>query len=606
MRLFLRILKYINPYFFYVAVNIIFNFFSIIFSLVSLTMVIPFLGILFETQQKVYNPPPITNLDSLKETFYAVITTLIDEKGQLEALFFICMLVLVTFFARNLFRYLALYYLIPIRNGIVHDIRKDMHKKIMSLRLGFFTEKRKGDITARMTTDLVEIEWSIMSSLEIIFKDPLNIILYLITLIILSPKLTLFVIILFPIAGFLIGFIGKSLKKSSDRGQKKMGELLSAIDENIIGLRIIKSLNAEYHINEKFTRKSASYKEIMSSLLRKKDLSSPMSEFLSTIVMVIIMWIGGDLVLSGKSNLTAQEFIGYILIFSQLIPPAKSFTSSYYYIQKGSAAAKRIYEILDFQNIIQEDVNAVKKTTFEKNILFKNISFKYDSQSILNNITLEIPKGHTIALVGESGSGKSTLADLLPRFYDIETGGIFIDDINIKDIKIKNLRNLMGIVSQESILFHDTIMNNIKLGNLNSTKQEIITAAKIANAHDFIMKMDNQYQTNIGDRGNKLSGGEKQRISIARAILKDPNILILDEATSSLDTKSEKLVQQALTELMKNRTSIVIAHRLSTIQHANEIIVLHEGKIVEKGTHQSLMYEQNGYYKKLYDLQVFS
>ena len=569
-------------------------------------MVIPFLGILFGTQEKVYNPPPITNIGSLKDNFYAVITNIIDEKGHIEALFFICMLVLITFFLRNLFRYLALYYLIPIRNGVVNDIRQDMHKKILSLQLSFFTEKKKGDVTARMTTDLVEIEWSIMSSLEIIFKDPLTIILYLITLIMLSPKLTLFVIILFPIAGFLIAFIGKSLKKSSDRGQKKIGELLSAIDENITGLKIIKSLNSEEHINKKFAEKSVSYKNIMNSLLRKKDLSSPMSEFLSTIVMVVIMWIGGGLVLGGESNLTAQEFIGYILIFSQLIPPAKSFTSSYYYIQKGSAAARRIYEIIDFKNEIQENANAIEEIKFKNIISFKNISFKYDSQNILKNINLDITKGHTIALVGESGSGKSTLADLLPRFYDIKEGHIYIDNINIKNIKIKPLRNLMGIVNQESILFHDTVMNNIKLGNLTATEKEIIAAAKIANAHNFIMKMENQYQTNIGDRGNKLSGGEKQRISIARAILKDPKILILDEATSSLDTKSEKLVQEALAKLMKNRTSIVIAHRLSTIQHADQIIVLHEGEIVEKGTHNDLMQKESGYYKKLYKLQMFS
>tara|TARA_B100001142_G_scaffold85490_2_gene86876 strand:+ start:5579 stop:7333 length:1755 start_codon:yes stop_codon:yes gene_type:complete len=581
------------------------NIMSVLFSLVSLTMVIPFLGILFETQQKVYNPPPLSlNTDAIKDNFYAIISSTIDEKGKVTALLFICVLVLVTFFFRNLFRYLALYFLTPIRNGIVHDLRLDLHKKIISLPLPFFTEKRKGDLTARLTSDLVEIEWSIMSSLEMIFKDPLNIIIYLITLIVISPQLTTFVIILFPLTGIIIGLIGKSLKKSSDRGQNKMGDLMSIIDENISGLSIIKAFNAESHINQNFEKDSNEYRNIMTKLLRKKDLSSPMSEFLSTIVMVIVMWFGGQLVLNAEGGLAAQEFIGYILIFSQIIPPAKSLTTSYYYIQKGSAAAERIYQILDTKNRITDIQNPKQVKLLNNQIEFKDVSFKYGNHEVLSQINFNIPKGKIIALVGQSGSGKSTIADLLARFYDINNGAILIDNNNIKEIALADLRSLMGIVSQESILFNDTIFNNIRLGKLKATEQEVIAAAKVANAHDFILETECGYQTNIGDRGNKLSGGQKQRLSIARAILKDPQILILDEATSSLDTESEKLVQDALNKLMTARTSLVIAHRLSTIQNADEILVLDKGIIIERGTHQELI-SRNGHYKKLSNLQSF-
>ena len=606
MHYFLRIVRYIKPYTPFAVMNILSNILSVLFSLVSLTMVIPFLGILFETQEKVYNPPPLSlNADAIKENFYAIISSTIDEKGKVEALLFICTLVLVTFFFRNLFRYLALFFLTPIRNGVVHDLRMDLHKKIISLPLPFFTEKRKGDLTARLTSDLVEIEWSIMSSLEMIFKDPLSIIIYLMTLIFISPELTTFVVILFPVTGLVIGIIGKSLKKSSDRGQNKMGDLLSIIDENISGLRIIKAFNAEKHINNNFEKESNEYRSIMTKLLRKKDLSSPMSEFLSTIVMVIVMWFGGQLVLSADGSLSAQEFIGYILIFSQIIPPAKSLTGSYYHIQKGSASAQRVYEILDAKNEITDVENPKHIKLLNNNIEFRNLTFSYENTNVLSDINFKIGKGKMIALVGQSGSGKSTLADLIARFYDIENGEILIDNNNIKEIALADLRSLMGIVSQESILFNDTILNNIRLGKLDATEQQVMEAAKIANAHDFILETENGYNTNIGDRGNKLSGGQKQRLSIARAILKNPQILILDEATSALDTESEKLVQEALENLMHQRTSLVIAHRLSTIQNADEIIVLDAGKIIERGTHQELI-AQNGHYKKLTDLQSFA
>ncbi|MBT4881536.1 MAG: ABC transporter ATP-binding protein [Flavobacteriales bacterium] len=606
MHYFFRILKYIKPYLPFALLNILFNILSVLFSLVSLTMVIPFLGILFETQEKVYNPPPLSfDATTIKDNFYAIISSIVDEKGKVEALLFICILVLVTFFFRNLFRYLSLYFLTPIRNGVVHDLRMDLHKKVISLPLPFFTEKRKGDITARMTSDLVEIEWSIMSSLEMIFKDPLNIIVYLATLIFISPELTTFVILLLPVTGIIIGVIGRSLKKSSDRGQNKMGDLLSIIDENISGLRIIKGFNAESHINKNFEKESTDYKSIMTKLLRKKDLSSPMSEFLSTIVMVIVMWFGGQLVLNTDGGLNAQEFIGYILIFSQIIPPAKSLTTSYYLIQKGSASAQRVYEILDTENEIVDIENPKQIKLLNNQIEFNNLTFSYEKQEVLKDINFSIGKGKMIALVGQSGSGKSTLADLLARFYDINQGEILIDNNNIKEIALTDLRALMGIVSQESILFNDTIFNNIRLGNTNASEQEVMGAAKIANAHDFILETENGYQTNIGDRGNKLSGGQKQRLSIARAILKNPEILILDEATSSLDTESERLVQDALDKLMHSRTSLVIAHRLSTIQNADEILVLDKGCIIERGTHQELI-AQNGHYKKLSDLQSFA
>ena len=442
MYYFFRIIKYIKPYTSYAILNVISNIVSVLFSLVSLTMIIPFLGILFETQEKVYNPQPFSfNTESIKENFYAIISSVIDEKGKLEALLFICILVLITFFFRNLFRYSSLYFLTPIRNGIVHDLRTDLHKKIISLPLPFFTEKRKGDLTSRLTSDLVEIEWSIMSSLEMIFKDPLNIIIYLTTLIIISPQLTIFVVILLPLTGILIGVIGRSLKKSSDRGQNKMGDLLSIIDENISGLRIIKAFDAEHHINSNFERESRNYKKIMTKLLRKKDLSSPMSEFLSTIVLVIVMWFGGQLVLMGEGNLSAEEFIGYILIFSQIIPPAKSLTSSYYFIQKGSAAAQRIYEVLDTENQISDAVNPKHIKLLNTQIDFKNISFKYDNTEVLKNINFSIEKGKMIALVGQSGSGKSTLADLLARFYDLEKGKILIDNHEIKSIALIFIQN---------------------------------------------------------------------------------------------------------------------------------------------------------------------
>ena len=605
MKDFLRVLNFAKPYWIYAVFNIIFNILTVIFSLVSITMIIPFLGLLFGTQEKIYTTSSLEfSANSIKENFYFHITQIIDSRGQIDALLFICGLVLTMFLFRNLFRYLALYFLTPIRNGVVRDMRNALHKKIINLPLGYYTEKRKGDIISRMTTDLVEIEWSIMSSLEMIFKDPLNIIIFLASLVFISPELTIFVVILFPVAGFLIARIGKSLKKSSEKGQNKIGELLSNIDENIGGLRIIKSFRAEKIIQSRFEKNSNQYREIMNRLLRKKDLSSPMSEFLSTIVLVCVMWFGGKLVLSNENSLSPEEFIGYIAIFSQIIPPAKSFTTAFYYLQKGSASSKRVMDILDAENNIKDPVIA-KGKNYNRQLSFKNVSFQYDTQTVLKKISFNIKIGQTFALVGESGSGKSTIADLLARFYDVEKGEITIDDINIKDFKLPDLRGLMGIVSQESIMFNDSVINNITLGNTNANMDDVIDAAKAANAHDFIMDMNEGYNSNIGEGGIKLSGGQKQRLSIARAIYKNPPILILDEATSSLDTKSEKLVQDALSQLMKNRTSLVIAHRLSTIQNADKILVIKDGEIIEQGTNQDLI-KKEGYYKKLLDYQNLS
>jgi len=585
----------------------IFNVFAVLFSLVSITMVIPFLGLLFGTMETdIVKPESFTfSTSSIKDHFYYEINIIIESGEKIDALLFICGLILITFFFRNLFRYLALYFLTPIRNGVVHDLRSTLHEKVISLPLGFFTEKRRGDITSRMTTDLVEIEWSIMSSLEMIFRDPLQIIIYLITLMVISPSLTLFVIILFPITGFLIAKVGKSLKKSSEKSQEKMGDILSVLDENIGGLRVVKLFNAEKDVHQKFDRESKKYQSLMTSLLRKKDLSSPMSEFLSTIVMVVVMWFGGKLVLGGSSHLSPEAFIGYILIFSQIIPPAKSFTTAYYRLQKGSAAAARVYELMDTKNTIIDSENPKSVSKINESLELKNVSFRYENTDVLSNISFTIEKGKTIALVGKSGSGKSTIADLCARFYDINEGEICVDGVNIKIIKLSDLRHLMGVVSQESILFNDSIYNNIKMGNPSANKEEIIEAAKIANAYDFIMQTENTFETNIGEKGDKLSGGQKQRISIARAILKNPDLLILDEATSSLDTESEKLVQDALKKLMKERTTLVIAHRLSTIKDADEIIVLSKGEIVERGNHTDLV-EKNGVYKTLINLQNIS
>ena len=500
-----------------------------------------------------------------------------------------------------------MFFLAPVRNGVVRDLRNKMYDKILWLPLTYFSEERKGDLISRMTADVQEIEWSIVQSLEVIFREPLTILLFLGTMLFMSPQLSIFVFVLLPIAGLLIGQIGKSLRRTSAKSQAKMGILLSTIEETLSGLRIIKAFTAEKFFKEKFASLNDDYRKLMIKLFRKRDLSSPMSEFLGAFVLVIVMYFGGRLVLGATQQLEPSVFIAFIAIFSQLIPPAKSFADAYSNIQRGLSSAERINKILDGEITIFDKENALPVNGFNKCIEYKDVSFAYYKGGdgwALNDINLKIEKGKTIALVGQSGSGKTTLADLLPRFYDTDKGEILIDGKSIRDYKIKDLRGLMGIVSQESVLFNDTIFNNIAFGIIDAKEEDVINAAKIANAHDFIMQMPDGYQTNTGDRGSKMSGGQRQRISIARAILKNPPILILDEATSALDTESERLVQDAIIQLMKNRTTLVIAHRLSTIQHADEIIVMQKSEIIERGKHVELI-AKNGVYKKLYDLQAF-
>jgi len=530
---------------------------------------------------------------------------MILDKGPAATLFFVSILIVLMTFFKTFFKYMAMYFLSPIRNGVVRDIRNSIYTKTLNLPLSYFSDERKGDIISRMTSDVQEIEWSIMSSLEMIFRDPISIIVYLGALFFMSTKLTLFVLVLLPLSGLIIGQLGKKLRKKSFLAQTKMGYLLSIIEETLGGLRIIKAFNAETKIADKFYKENNSYTRVMTSMLRRRDLASPLSEFLGTAVMVVIMWYGSSLVLADKSALTSQEFIGYLMLFYLLIAPVKSFSSAFYNIQKGMASADRIDGILLSKQEIKEKKNAKSIEDFSSSIEYKNVTFSYIKDTVLKDINIKIEKGKKIALVGQSGSGKSTLVDLLPRFYDISKGDILIDGISVKDYKILDLRNLMGNVNQESILFNDTVFNNIAFGVENATQEQVVEAAKVANAHEFIAKMPEAYQTNIGDRGSKLSGGQRQRISIARAVLKNPPIMILDEATSALDTESERLVQDALENLMRNRTSIVIAHRLSTVVNVDEIYVLQDGVIIEKGKHKDLI-KIDGAYKRLYELQSFS
>lgn len=607
MKNYLRLLRFVGAYKGYAALNILCNMISVVFSLFSLTMVAPFLNVLFSQTSTYEKLPWSFSIKVALANFNYFLSEQIRENGKMETLFLICILVIIMFFCKNLFRYLAMYFMAPVRNGIVRDLRNKMHDRILELPLSYFSNERKGDLIARMTHDVQEIEWSIMQSLEVIFRDPLTIILFLTTMVLMSPELSIFVFILLPVAGLLIGQLGKSLRRTSSKSQTQMGVLLSTIEETLSGLRIIKGFTAEAFTRLKFSRINDAYKKLMIRLYRKRDLSSPLSEFLGAVVMVVVMYFGGKLVLGEQASLEPSVFIAFIAIFSQLIPPAKSFSDAYTNVQKGLASAERINTILDAEISIRDKENPISISDLNHNIEYRNVSFAYHQGGkgwVLKDINLKIEKGKTIALVGQSGSGKTTLADLLPRFYDLEHGEILIDGVNIKDFKLKELRSLFGIVTQESILFNDSVYNNIAFGMPDAKREEVIKAAQIAHAHEFITEMPQGYETNIGDRGSKMSGGQRQRISIARAILKNPPVLILDEATSALDTESEKLVQDALTQLMKNRTTLVIAHRLSTIHHADEIIVMQQGEIVERGRHDMLL-QKAGIYKKLYDLQSF-
>jgi subfamily B ATP-binding cassette protein MsbA len=604
--LYLLFKRFLPPYKGYVALNFIFNLLGQIFGAFSFLALIPVFGLLFGTIQLVDTPPAELTLtkDSLSQSALYHISQIIQHNGREKTLIYIGLFIITMVFLKVAFTYLASCMMVPLRNGIVRDIRNKIYRKSLELPLGFFSEERKGDIIARMTGDVQEIDNSIMNSLEMIIKDPMTIIISLVVMIGMSWSLTLFVFLFLPVVGYLIGKVGKSLKKPSMRGQNKMGELLSTIEESLTGLRIIKAFNAEEKVKDHFSKQNTEYYHLMNNLMWRRYLAHPMSEFLGTAVIVVVLWYGGSLVLNNESSLTAQAFIAYLVFFYNIINPAKSFTTALYAVQKGLASMERIDKVMMAENHIfdKKDALAVKK--FSKEIEYRNVTFRYQEDDVLKNINLTIPVGKTIALVGQSGSGKSTFVDLLPRFWEVNHGQILIDGIDIKDYKIADLRGLMGNVNQDPILFNDTFFDNIAFGDVNATEEEVISAAKVANAHDFIIASPEGYQTNIGDRGGKLSGGQRQRISIARAVLKNPPILILDEATSALDTESEKLVQQALENLMKNRTSIVIAHRLSTIKNADLICVFQEGEIVERGTHEELI-SRDGIYKKLHTMQNF-
>jgi ATP-binding cassette, subfamily B, bacterial MsbA len=603
MKRFSRIFFYLRNQKSRIGGYLVFNVLSIVFSLVSLTMLAPFLNILFNKEPLVTIRPVVewTSKGLMEQLKYGL-SYLMLNYGPPHALIVICGSIIVSILLKNLFLYLGIRMLIPLRNRIMTRFREDLYDKILALPVSYFTEQRKGDMMSRMSNDMNEIEWSIIGALEGLIKDPLNIIVVLGMLIFLSPLLSLVMLVLLPIAGFVLGKVSKSLKRESGKAQEQQGLLLSILDESLGGLRVVKAFNAEKLMRDRFVGTNNTLNKLRIQMAFKRDLASPMSEFLGVVIFCCILLIGGYMVFSHKGGLTSDAFITYLVVFSQIIQPAKSLSQAFYNMRRGAAAIDRIEEVLTAPLIVSEVANPRTLQNFDNKIELKNVSFKYNDVTILENINLTIEKGKTIALVGSSGAGKSTLADLVPRFHDVSGGELLIDGINIKEYSLISLRDQMGIVTQEPILFNDTIAANIALGNPVANIDEIEQAAKIANAHDFIMKKEENYQTNIGDRGSKLSGGERQRLTIARAVLKNPPILILDEATSSLDTESERLVQDAINKMMANRTSIVIAHRLSTIRHADEIIVLQKGRIVERGTHDTLI-TQNGFYRKLVDMQ---
>lgn len=595
--------------------NLFFNLLAVIFSLFSMTLLIPFLDLIFvkgDDEFKTYYENGVGafnfSIESAIDLFNYHLSKLIMEapsitEGKASALLFLCIVIVFSFFFKNLFGYLALFVMAKVRNGVLKDLRENTYKKLLVLPLSYYSEEKKGDIISKMSNDVVEIEWSVLLGIELVFREPLSIILFLSTMVYMSPKLTIFVFLMLPLTALVIGQVGNSLKRTSGLGQQMAGDIIAALEETLGGLRIIKAFNAEDSSIRKFEGLNLKYFNLMVKMYRKRDLASPMSEFLGVGILVIILWFGGQIVLDGEMD--SSVFIAFIMLFSQIISPAKSLAKAWYNVQKGAASADRLGNLVNAKNVIEDIPNATVLNGFDNAIEYNSVSFKYDKDLVLKDVSFKIEKGKTVALVGASGGGKSTLADLLPRFYDPVKGAITIDEVAINLATVKSVRSLMGIVTQQSILFNDTIHNNIAFGAENVSEAEVIEAAKIANAHDFITQFPEGYQSNIGDGGGKLSGGQKQRISIARAILKNPPILILDEATSALDTESEQLVQTALNNLMKNRTSLVIAHRLSTIQSADKILVMDQGQIAEQGTHTELLALQGIYYN-LCQLQSFS
>ncbi|MGN1229153.1 MAG: ABC transporter ATP-binding protein [Prevotella sp.] len=610
MKEFIAVLRrFVPPYKRYLVWSVVFNILSAVLNIFSFMAIIPILQILFQTE----NPPtggrgglvPIT-WDNLQEAFSNnanyYVGQLIESIGPTTTLLVIGIFLAFMTFLKTGAYFLSSATIIPIRTGVVRDIRNQLYRKITSLPLGFFSEERKGDIIARMSGDVAEVENSIMSSLDMLFKNPVLIIAYFSTLLVISWQLTLFTLVFVPVMGWFMGMVGRKLKQNSIKAQSLWSDTMSQVEETLGGLRIIKAFCAEKKMNDRFDRTNSAYRNDIMRVNIRQQMAHPMSEFLGTVMIVIVLWFGGILVLSGDKMLTGPTFIYYLVMLYSIINPLKEFSKAGYNIPKGLASMERIDKILNAENNIVEKPSPRHIASFEHQIEFRNVSFRYDKKWILRNINLTIPKGKTIALVGQSGGGKSTLVDLIPRYYDVQEGEVLIDGINVKNLGIHDLRQLIGNVNQEAILFNDSFRNNISFGVDNATDEQIAEAAKIANAYDFIMQSEQQFDTPVGDRGSRLSGGQRQRVSIARAILKNPPILILDEATSALDTESERLVQDALERLMKTRTTIAIAHRLSTIKCADEIYVIHEGEIVERGTHDELL-SIDGYYKKLNDMQ---
>jgi subfamily B ATP-binding cassette protein MsbA len=603
----MKLLPYTKPYKSHIIWNVVFNVLYALFSTISMLTLLPVLEVLFGKTRTILNKPVYTGIGDIKQFgtdyMYYQISSLTKDNSIQVALLFVVLMVITTFLLKNVFNYLASHHIMHLKNGVLRDLRKSMYNKIIELPISYYSEKRKGDIMARMLGDVNEVQNSFFSILELVVKEPLTIIFALATMFIISTKLTLFVLIFMPISGWIISKLAKNLRAQSLEAQKESGLLISIVDETLGGLKVIKSYNAETNFKSRFHDSVTRLLNLTNSIGSRNNLATPLSEFLGVTTIAVLLFYGGNLVLIEKT-LNGSAFIVYLTLAFNILTPAKAISKASYSVKNGLAAADRVFEVLEVENEITSKENAIVKNTFESDITIKNINFKYEDENVLKDFSLQVKKGQTVALVGQSGSGKSTIANLLTRFYDVNQGTISIDGINIQDMNLQSLRGLMGLVTQDSILFNDTIKANISLGKPDATDDEIIEALKIANAYEFVSELPKGIHTNIGDSGNKLSGGQKQRLSIARAVLKNPPIMILDEATSALDTESEKFVQVALENMMQNRTSIVIAHRLSTIQKADTIIVMQKGKIVEQGSHDELI-ALNGMYNKLVSLQSF-